>query len=306
MNALYKDLDERFLKLDKRRTNYRFDLEIDIPWSRSAESGCHYPDDLLARFGFPIQLLAPETRVTFDWAIAVSMCELFAEFERQAIDFARNNERAIGQRPSVVALCDEEQKHIALFHRYASLLRRCEPTPGAAERLSAPLDRMLGRFAEHYAVSAKLDGAAAHYLFWAHLIFFEEMTIYLDEALRDAPDIQPLWRAIHSAHRREETQHVITDVAFLAALDLGAADRLELSTRFVLGVLIREYWGFACLTPAAELVGTTHSHQRELLPECGVTKRPFFEDILSSKLFRRTRAAIPYLGQLAQERNLSG
>ncbi|HUH04164.1 MAG TPA: beta-ketoacyl synthase N-terminal-like domain-containing protein, partial [Kofleriaceae bacterium] len=297
----YLDLAERCVKLDRRNTRYRFDLEHDIPWDRCAEAGAYFDRGLVGDLGVDVAGLAadPEALSIFEWGFALGTCLEFIELERGIVEFAAAERVALGPVRSLELLVEEEHKHIELFIRYADRLRAERP------ELVAPLERAFhaDRGAPFDDRARYPDDASYHYTFWLSTLFFEDYTIYLHERMASGGvALQPAWLAAHAMHRREEEQHVVTDVAHIEACSLDDAERARWSRLSYLW-LSQQVARFIGIDAPERLV-------RDLFPHLSFAPRAPFaatglhRDLLGHRSFRRTRAAWPYLQQLASERDL--
>jgi acyl carrier protein len=225
-NLPYRDLAAGLAALDGRRTDYRWDLERDLPWGSIHEPGDFLPADLVRDVGLDADALRAEPGAweLFQWASALLLCEAFVMCEREIIDFLEAQDGLLGHA-STRLLHEEEHKHIAAFRRFADHLRDRHPEwTFDFDRLFVETGCQLAwtRLLEEL---ERLDGrAAAHLQFWHAVVFFEEVTVYLHARLRRAPSVQPCWKALHEAHMREEVQHLLTDGAHVAACDASAVD----------------------------------------------------------------------------------
>ena len=250
-------------RLDARASDYRFTLD-DVPWDRLGEPG--------AQVGPTLRRLLDHNDLDGAWiasAFASLERELIAFLEAEPVDVA-----APGGR-SVALLLEEEARHAEMFERLAA---------HRSVSSGAPPDTFRR-------VQAVEDPAVRRHLFWLHCLFFEELTVWMYDALARDGDIQPVWLAAHRLHAREETQHVLTDSAFLAASPLDAKARERLSRAFVLYVdrHIDTFFG----------IPDRDRRLRDL---------PLFDEILTHRAFSRTRAFAPYLTTLHGRRGsrLSG
>ncbi len=283
---------ERLDRLDRRATSYRFDLETDPCWSRADEPGEHAPPGLLRDLGIDPVALGEDVH-RFDWVFGAAVCRAFSLLESWVADFEEHERGRLRPSRSLSALMEEERKHIALFDRYAELLLARHDRE-LFERCWAPTRRRLQQ--RYLRMRAQPDPAARHHGFWLNLLFFEEVTVYIDarmEAERDR--VQPLWRSVHRLHRIEEVQHIVTDEAYLGAIHLEPARRDELSRYAMIGniQIFHDVFGLApALASLAEL------GKRDVHVAGRLTARPIFRALLTSPIFRRTRAAVPGLAGL--------
>lgn len=244
--SAYRSLAAACAAIDRRKTRYRFDLESDMPWHELSAPGLYYPDSFLQAVGIDASILrqhAPSHEL-FQWALAIAMCEEFIKLEEVLLAFARSESEQLGPSRSVSLLCEEEEKHIALFRRIQDSL--CSQRPRQAARLkqlmSASGRERLWGFA---ARDANMSLGGYHYHAWLHILFFEEFTIFLHRCLKGQAGIQPTWQAAHALHRQEEIQHVVTDFVHLQALDISDAER-KLWSRIFLDKLAANLHHLAC------------------------------------------------------------
>ena len=236
MHDLYEQPDDYFAKLEARTTNYRFDIERDVAWSRLGEPGLYFTQAVLDPGGVSLDALAKIEGAAecFQWALAIAICEEFVALEQRILAFLRT-EQAAGRllaTRSTELFDGEEVKHVQLFRRYADALKAQRP------QLAATLDaHLLRSFATAWWHDASVDdypsAAVYHFVNWLHFVYFEEYSIYLHTAMRGDPQVQPAWLSAHAAHMREERQHVLTDAAYLDRLRLDEASRREWSQWFL-------------------------------------------------------------------------
>ena len=293
---LHDDLGAACAKLDRRKTNYRFDLERDIDWRRLDQPGLHVGPTLLHMLGVDLGGLDDETVLVFDWAYAIAVCEAFHDLEATVVRFTDDAATRLGPSRSVQWLGEEKRKHMALFERYAGVLRARRPD------LARQWDRLprstLALPGSGEAEDAGTDPIAAHYVFWLNTLFFEEFTIFLAHCLeRDRGLIQPTWASVHRYHMREEMQHLPTDMAHLDALVLSPAERLTLSKAFLFRVEEGFRVDFGLARATALLAVACPSARLPAIPP--LRQLPLFAAMLQDKVFRRSRQAAPYLAELA-------
>lgn len=296
----YKSISRQFEQLDLRNHHYRFDLERDFDWASTPKrEHIHFPKGMMEHFGVNTSVFDthPELLAPFDWGSALGICAVFAFFEQKVVDFAEGASGFFSEIKSVGWLAEEERKHIALFDRYRERLRLHRPEWQAmGDRAVAA---QLARMDRHHSMDP-MGGPSSHYDFWSATVFFEELTIIADDYFRRFEgEVDPLWLRVHALHRREETQHVITDEACLASLSVPAEETYRLSQRFVLSAVLTDYWDMAGLSVGAAVVAELFPGAPNPLPSGKVTQRPAFRDYLNSPRYRRSRNALPYLAELA-------
>jgi hypothetical protein len=292
MTLYARDQDEA-VRVDGRKTVYQFDFDRDVPWTELAAPGRHMPVGFLDGAGYQLPPLDPEAAAALDWAFALCVCETFAALEHVILRFTAREQVELPKSRSITLLRDEEEKHIRLFERYAAQLRAARPDHAAL------FDQT---FAAEAAVIHHLDEPGphpdqSHYIFWLNTLFVEEYTIFIDELLGANPEgVQPVWRAIHAAHRQEESQHVVTDAHFLEAVPIAEPLRRELSELFTIN-LMRHF-------DTTIGLGGTLAFMSKILPnvtfrrEGPISKTVLFQSILGHRLFKRTRRFAPYLAEL--------
>jgi hypothetical protein len=279
-------------RLDGRRAAYQFDTERDLPWHELSRPGGHMPVEFLAEAGFSVPALDPDLASLVDWVFALSTCETFIALEQVILEFAERERAALPESRSIALLRDEEIKHIQMFERYAEHLRACRPREDRElfERVFAP-ERALLRHLEDPARYPNL--ATCHYVFWLNTVFVEEYTIYFADRLDREPGIQPMWRALHAAHRREESQHVVTDAHFLESLQLDDAGLREQSQLFALN-LLRFFDTAIGLGAVLAVLAAVHPGGA-LRRRDRISASALFQAILGHRHFKRTRRFAPYL-----------
>ncbi|MCB9570289.1 MAG: acyltransferase domain-containing protein, partial [Myxococcales bacterium] len=233
--ALYRRESEALARLDRRALGYRFDLDAEMPWERLGEPGIHVTAELAETLGVDVGALrsTPGAWELAQWGMALEFCVGFEALERVLIAACGAIEAASGASRSLKLLVEEEDKHILLFRRYARWLRAQRPDDAALfDALASSWSKRRG------SGWIALDGADAHLLSWLWTLVFEAWTVYVHEALGRAEEaVQPAWLAAHALHRREEAQHLATDLAFVEALAIGEADRRRVTAAFLVELL---------------------------------------------------------------------
>ena len=226
---------EDLTRLDARATHYRFDLEADMPWHRLGEPGIHMPDEMAAMLGIDVATArrVPEARALLDWAMAVETCAGFEALELGLIRSCAHVQSTHGPSRSLQLLIDEEDKHVQLFRRYARSL--IDQRPDDARQFDTIPTSWTHR---HVVPWVSQDTPYEHLRWWLWTLVFEAWTVHVHEALtRSDEPVQPAWLAAHALHRREEAQHLATDLAFVAALDLDEPSRRRCAASFLCELL---------------------------------------------------------------------
>jgi len=291
-HSLYPSLVNTLAKLDKRNTNYRFHLEKDIQWSRIHESGRYFPDSFLVTTGVNLTLLKtqPEALAFYDWALALMNCKRFVVLEEAVLAWGMQIRDVGAETHSLELLEVEEAKHIELFRRYTEILTALYPHE--AEKLQInPINDFIGWMLNALNFQSLTE---YHYMVWLGILFFEEYTVWIDEVLKELGDeVQPVWKQAHACHRREETQHVLTDYAYIQALGTTNEQRRLWSENFFtrsINALSRE---------CDELIAMTQTRfpgfQQPLATSASIDALAF----LRHRVFARTRLVAPHAEFLA-------
>ncbi len=282
----YGDLGAALATLDRRGTDYQFELEA-LPWARATDPGAYAPRELLRDLGFEVDALArePGAMDMFQWAHALLLCEGFAALEQQVIDFFDWEQRLLRHRSNDL-LCEEERKHIEMFNRVADALRAQRP------EWTYTFDRIFletGCGDTAFDAVPNVTSLASHLSFWLGLVYFEEVTIYVHKRLSHSADaIQPLWRAVHHAHAREEVQHLLTDMAHAEGAIAPASDWAQ-ATDMLEALIFREPDRTFGTRIARRMVNDAFPGLA-LGPHSPFVETPVYRDIVErDPLFRRTR-----------------
>lgn len=299
-------MEPGFEKLDRLTRAYQFDLERDIPWDRAGEPGCYFNDAYLRKLGFDLDAVraAPGAESLLQGLLALGTCRVFAHLETDVIVFLQDEHEDIAITRSALLLSTEEEKHTLLFNRFAALLVAHEP------RLATLLDphyappQTFQRLREEREKLGRVE--VLHFLFWLNTVFFEELTRYVFRVLvEDADQIQPTWLAAHRCHDREETQHVLTDVAYLQRSPLTADERDRWSKVFCMH-LFASYRQVLALDVVERAMGDAHPTLALFAGPQRLDALRFFEDVLQSRHFALTRGAAPYLERYRRDREARG
>ncbi|MCH2187769.1 non-ribosomal peptide synthetase, partial [Myxococcota bacterium] len=296
---LYPLLDEKMSRLEDRNLAYRFDLEGDVAWHRIEEPGRYYSDDYLIGIGVDPEVLKTEDGALeyFERGCAYMNSRTFVTTETAIGSWLSEVRQVSATTRSLKLLEEEETKHVALFQRYA-------------ERLADLYPEQMEDFEREHRITAEFleteildpenfeSELNRHYEIWLAILYLEEHTTWMHEVLRSAAqDIQPCWYDAHYVHQREETQHVLTDYAYLEALAAPESHVYRWSARLfsvLFDAFAEEHKAMRELTERRfpNLKGRLQSDPT-LLRE---TSRAGY----SSRLFRRTRAAAPFLDLFAR------
>ncbi|HVJ91190.1 MAG TPA: condensation domain-containing protein, partial [Labilithrix sp.] len=298
--AVYHPLDSSFEKLDRRRTSYQYDIETDIPWERVDDPRDCFGPTYLRRLGVDIELLRTEPQAweLFQWGMANAMCLSFVALEEAVIAFLRDESARLGTRRSVQLFDEEEVKHIATFDRYAALVAPRHPEH--QRDLEAYLASFRAALRQVTNPARAARAAEHHYTMWLLFCWFEEFTILLHDLFAvEGNAVHPTWLAMHRAHKQEEQQHVVTDHAFLEAIDATEEERyawsraaFDLAGRVAIGMNERDF--------AIELVRRRFPELAARLVPGGLGI-PLFVTLMREGLFPRTCAAGPYFAAIARE-----
>ena len=220
-------------RIERRNTRYRFDVDADVPWHEIDAPGVYVSDAHFADLGVDVAAVRAhdEAWSLLQWAMALQICATFELLEIGIVFFASRESAQLGPTRSVKLLSDEEEKHIQLFRRVARHL--VAQRPQMAERLEALAQDTYAAIRRGLDDTRQGDARTFHYLSWLRILFFEEYTVHFHQGLAETDGVQPAWLAAHAMHRREEVQHIVTDVRYLEALDLSEGERYRLSAVFV-------------------------------------------------------------------------
>jgi hypothetical protein len=293
---LYRSTDA-LDKLARRTTKYQFDIERDIAW-QADDSDRFFPLEFLRDLGVDVQRLEPHVDAlrAFQWSLALCVCRQFADSETIVVRFVAESGEKLQADRSLVLLDEEEQKHIALFKRLAEglLARRPEWAQSFEDAYRPTASFSEKTLAAHFQRDLYPNEATRHYVFWLATIFFEEFTIYIDERVSSDTSLNALWRSAHAAHRREEVQHVATDIAYVDALDLSEDERMPWSDVFVTRIVgeLRLVMG---LDAPAAFVSKLFPAVGHVLVETAPHEAPFLREIRHRAEFKRSRAYLPSL-----------
>jgi hypothetical protein len=288
---------EALSKLERRTTKYQFDLERDVAWP-SDDNEHWFPTAFLERLGADMTRLEgrPEARVALEWSLALGACRTFVDLESIVVRFAVEEKASFGEAHSLELLDDEERKHIALFERIGKLLLARRPTWHApfeeAYRTTAEVNEK--QRALQFQRDLYPNEATRHFVFWIGLIFFEEFTIYVEEELAGDASVNKLWRSAHAAHRREEVQHLATDIAYVDALELSAQDR-EVWSEVLVTAIVRDLHFMTSLDASSRFVALLYPEIGQILQATPPHEARFLKEICQRPEFKRTRAYLPSL-----------
>jgi acyl carrier protein len=290
VKASYLELAAALATLDARSTGYQFDLERDIAWDRFAAPGDYFPADFLRDLGVDVDTLAshPAAWELFQWACALLSVEGFMLTEQLVVEFMSAHGELMAFRSNQL-LHDEELKHIEMFKRFAAALRDRHP------EWTFDFDRHFedlecGPWAMD--LLARLDDPVMlHHAFWAGMIYFEEVTVYMHARLNRRANVQPCWASLHECHMREEVQHLRTDAAHLARVRSTPAQRREGAAIFRPVISIGFDRAFA--TRIADAMVRAAFPELTLAAMRQPEETAVYRDILGDHpVFRRTRAML--------------
>lgn len=292
--SYYRPSTDR-VRLDRRPTRYRFDLERDIPWDQLDRPGIYLPDEILAQLGLDTSRYRsdPEAYDVLQWAVALSTCRTFEVLEWGIIEFCRDQQPALGASASIDNLRSEEEKHIRLFRRFASHLEGQRPELVAAFNVAfADSFKFLrGLFDRH-------AGPRYHLQTWLDALLFEPYSLYLAHTLMttDQP-VQPVWLQVHALHAREESHHVVTVGHFVDHLQLDGRERDDAAQAFVsqLEGGFEHIMGVAA--PMRLLAQRYPEYGSDVKPRMGALPKAFVDTLAHAKEFLPLRRALPHLAR---------
>lgn len=283
--------------MEARNTKYRFDPERDIRWDDMDLPGMYFTGETIGGIDPSLFDSISGLSETFNWAMGISTSEYFIALEKHLIRFFKEEVKN-GHLPvsrSIELFEEEEVKHIRLFRRFADMLKAKRPD------VVGLLDKHLKIF-EHAWWRDPAGNYPSieiyHFVNWLNAVLFEEYTLYLYDVLKQGHNIQPAWLSAHYAHMREETQHVITDMAYLERLDLDDKTREHWGRRVMekqfkrfgedMSMPIAATWKFLMeLYPNAEML----SPFMETFSSLEARKQDFLNLINYKNFFLRTKNA---------------
>lgn len=186
-----------------------WDLDAVFPAGAQLDFSRDFLPESLARTRQLGSLSAVEQR-QLNQIAAHQYCGLFVIVERFILPFLLDHvrEAVYGENVRLRALLNfaaEEAKHTHLFQRFRDAFERNFPTEC---ELIGPAEAIGGKVLSHHPLAV---GFA--------ILMFEWMsqTHYLD-SIRDAPDIDPLFKSMFRHHWIEEAQHARLDVLLIDAI----------------------------------------------------------------------------------------
>ena len=279
-SAEYCDLSN-FHKLDNRSLKYCFDEERDICWDRLNETGLFFSDEYFRKWGVDIDLVNanPRARDLFDWWMALFTCDSIDAFEVALIYFLHTQQAEMGNTKSAMYLIEEE-KHIRVFRRFGKHLLQLRPE----------LANDVRELREGTKSAIRAFGSNKHPKMLMNALFIETMTIYIYRILnRSGEKIQPTWLSLHATHAREESQHLITDAAYLKAhrssLETHAQNARDLFKQ------LDADWPHICgLDGAVKLMEKQFPSIKMFRKDIpSLYTLPFFDDVMKDACFRLFR-----------------
>jgi acyl-CoA synthetase (AMP-forming)/AMP-acid ligase II/acyl carrier protein len=293
--SIYPKLENTLIKLDKRNTRYQYDLDRDIEWHRIHEPGRYFPDSFLrdTRVNLEVLKTVPEAFAYYEQALALLICTRFYQLETAVLIWGKEVEQGGFNSRSLELLVTEETKHIDMFRRYFEVL--ATDNTEYLIKHNSDFEKVL-----HWALNPDnfQTKTEYHYTFWLAILFFEEYTLWLDELLNElGSTVQRTWKQVHHFHRREESQHVLTDLAYINALVTTHDERYQWSMNLLTPFI-------KTLTPECfEIIKATEEHffqgQDLLLMPVSDTSL----DFMGHPLFAKTRQVAPFIAFLARSNN---
>jgi len=275
-------------KLDNRSLSYQFDLESDIPWTELSQPGDYFSRPLLKRLGFDTERLVSDAVVmeTCQWAMALATAKGFVRLEQDVVQFIEQGQAKVTPSKSSRLIVEEERKHIMMFQRLSEKLRADRPELGDVfdAAYQAPVSFTFLQTQAH-----RFSAEELQWLYWLTTLFFEEYTIYFYHSLtEELAAIQPVWLAAHRCHRREEAQHLLTDVAYMEQLPLSAKKKKQLTTLFAYN-LQTNFTSFFTLDTWLNLQQKLFPGKDFLPKGIKLLDLGVYQDLLQHRHFRYTR-----------------
>ena len=301
---LYPKLTQALAKLEHRNTRYQFDLDKDIDWSRSAEPGRYYTDKVSLHEMIDAKTLKSADAEAFaycEWAAALMKTESFADLEARICEWSDLLRDLQSGSRSLDLLDQEEVKHTELFQRYSAVMQALRPDD-ALEILNIYRRTHHAFLNRYYDRSRYSSDRQYHYSIWLGALYFEDYSIWLSDMLaNDSSELQPTWFQCHLCHKREESQHVITDGAYIQGMDLSEEECEEWSAQAFHQILAGYRDEFYALIE--------HVEQRFPQVKGRVATRieshlSLTSEMLAHKAFKQTRTAAPFARYLVEKNGL--
>jgi len=290
--SVYRNLDKRLAKLEQRNTKYQFDIEADIDWSRINEPGRYYNDAILAAENINTKVMNqhPEPRSFYEWSAALIDCRAFAALEKFVALWIESINTGQSKSRSLDLLDEEELKHVELFERYAESLVGMYPERVDEVMRSQHLSDAY--YLEHFLDPVNYASERQrHYCIWLCILFVEEYTIWLHKMLSlGDSNMQSTWLQAHHCHYREEAMHVVTDYAYLLALETTEEERRAWSKPVLLSII------GALQAQRRDLIELTENNFPDISGQMG-THKSGVKEMLSHSAFKKTRAVAHHFAQ---------
>ena len=299
--SIYSNIG-RLSKIDKRTPNkYQFCIENDIDWSNINDSPLYFPSSFLDDIG----ILSHDAKITSEqkellhWALACSICAYIEVLELFLCQFLSTEQNDLIPTESIKWFATEEDKHIHMFRRVHNNLR--DSKPDEYKTLSKiwyeKMDTSLYPFKNEFLFPSK---AIYHYSCWLLAMFFEEWSVYFGaKILNNSSGINSVWLKVHKLHAREEIQHVLTDAAYIEALDISDSDRYTYSKK-IWGWIQSNVFGWLFSGNAIRDFVVGAFPNLKIGTGASLASSSQISDILTSKWFKHTRKAFPYLLELSK------
>lgn len=191
-----------------------------LPWADGVDASRPFAPETLAQLYYAPswELLDADDRREYARVVGLALAEMFIFLEEMLLvpavaAFAAKRRKTLD--PALLAclndFVEEERVHSEMFKR---LLAAADPAAGPARKPRVYGGRVLVNLALR-----TMMRFPEVFICWIWLAqFFEERTIDLFRQYQAAPEVEPLFTAVHRAHMVDETRHVSIDHHLVAAL----------------------------------------------------------------------------------------
>ncbi len=289
----YVARDERLAPLARSSVEPARD---DIPWKKDSRARLFFPESFLAMLG----ATPPEDEEAAEllhWTLALALCRELVSAKTALLAFVER-EQSVLAAPDWLAA--RGRATLELFEKLGARLE--EGADGRIEafsrcyRPSAPEPDFLT------APESFPHAAALHYNFWLRTLFVAEYAGLVAAQLASAPHLGKVWLAANEAAGAHAARLIEAAQAYLSCLNLSEDDKVHWSRAFYFHLAQN---GTRLLgVDAAQQVLETRHPELTVFPRVEFKDLPFVQTLCEDRAFAGTRAAAPYLLELAAEHAL--